>query len=404
MKLTILALLLGLFLSAGGPAMAASNKKKTAKKRQPTGLKQETGGTEEKTAEKKSDQKTVEKPAPAKSEVLVKVDSDADKNEKELDELANGLLDDVEREQLAVSARFDLAFLTGNSVTQGFSLPSLRLSIYGDVTSILSYRVSMGQTREFTSALLPQLIPVEAYMDLGSTDTRSKESRFSIRVGMFTPSQNPFWTPDLSDLPVPSYGRTHRELYLFRDLGAELRYESGSRNFEASVAAVNGIGIFSQNTNNSKAGAVYLKGRVPFGEWGFYAGVGGMGLLQSVSGNVNYKRNWAITGFVGVRSRFGIVQGEYSVGEFETSSTYRNPAGGALIALARLSEQVKFFLRYEQLVNPPTGGSGTLKAFQIGPVLELHETLTLFGTYTQTQEADGSALTHSGEVRFRLNI
>ncbi|MEZ4752323.1 MAG: hypothetical protein R3B54_17330 [Bdellovibrionota bacterium] len=415
MKLnTLLGLMLCLFFATGGPALAAAGKKKTTKKRQPTGLKQEADGNDAKAEEKKAEEKPVEKTKAAskedkkapevKAEAATKPSVVDVQKEQELDELANSLLDDVEREQLAVSARFDLAFLTGNSVTQGFSLPSLRVSVYGDVTSILSYRVSVGQTREFTSALLPQLIPVEAYLDLGSADTRSKDSRFSIRVGMFTPSQNPFWTPDLSDLPLPSYNRTHRELYLFRDLGAELRYESASRNFEASVSAVNGIGIFSQNTNNSKAGAAYLKGQVPFGDWTFYAGGGGMGLLQSTSGNVNYKRNWVFTGFVGVSSRFGILQGEYSIGEYETSSTYRNPSGGALVAFARLSEQLKMFVRYENLSNPPTGGTGTLKVFQVGPVLELHETLTLFGTYTQTQEADGSALTHAGEVRFRLNV
>ncbi|MCB0416135.1 MAG: hypothetical protein H6617_06545 [Bdellovibrionaceae bacterium] len=406
MKLThLIAGLLCLCL-ATGPTLAASGKKKPSKKRQPTGLKQEGAANEEKKEAPQAVEKAAEKtvPAPETKKETAKGAPAEVRPDTELDELANSLLDDVEREQLAVSARFDLAFLTGNSVTQGFSLPSLRVSIYGDVTSILSYRVSVGQTREFTSALLPQLIPVEAYMDLGSSDTRSKESRFSIRVGMFTPSQNPFWTPDLSDLPLPSYNRTHRELYLFRDLGAELRYESASRNIEASVAAVNGIGIFAQNTNNSKAGALYLKGRIPFGEWNFYAGAGGMGLLQSVSGNVNYKRNWVLTGFIGVTSRFGILQGEYSVGEFETSTTYRNPTGGALMAFARISDQLKMFVRYENLVNPPTGGSGTLKVFQVGPVLELHETLTLFGTYTQTQESDGSALTHAGEVRFRLNV
>lgn len=211
MKLThLIAGLLCLCL-ATGPTLAASGKKKPSKKRQPTGLKQEGAANEEKKEAPQAVEKAAEKtvPAPETKKETAKGAPAEVRPDTELDELANSLLDDVEREQLAVSARFDLAFLTGNSVTQGFSLPSLRVSIYGDVTSILSYRVSVGQTREFTSALLPQLIPVEAYMDLGSSDTRSKESRFSIRVGMFTPSQNPFWTPDLSDLPCrPTTGRT----------------------------------------------------------------------------------------------------------------------------------------------------------------------------------------------------
>lgn len=203
------------------------------------------------------------------------------------------------------SLRMDSMFAAASAINQGFSLPSIRLSLFGSVDSHLKYRLSLGQTREFSSVLLPQIMPVEAYLEFIPFHEKAGDSpMLRWKAGMFTPTLNPWWSPDLSDLDLPDYNRIHQSVFLSRDLGSEIIFHPFTDLVTLSAGYFNGSGIFGQNSNNSRTLIGYAEFRLPFDDdWGLFAGGNVQRLEQSDSTSVNFKWSLMFHAFVGIESK-----------------------------------------------------------------------------------------------------
>lgn len=302
---------------------------------------------------------------------------------------------------LSVSARFETGLSGGGSVQQGFSVPSARLSVLGTAGTNLTYRFSVGQTREYSTALLPQLLPTEAFLDFTSEDHKAGDGFLRVRVGLFSPQLNPWWTPDLSDVKIPDYHETHKALFLSREMGAEITAGLYDR-LEASVGYVNGSGVFTLNTNNAKAFTGCVQATLPVGSaTKIRFGGGGFLFAQSTTGAINYKSSSVVDVFTEFDFTDIVLRGEVFLSRFEDSAKIIHPKGGAGSIHARLAPWVTLFGRYESSTNNPLL-LGRIQHYQVGPVFDLSHVLTAYTTYSHLET--GGAKENQVLVRLRLSI
>lgn len=305
---------------------------------------------------------------------------------------------------LGFNIRIDTAYSGGGAVYQGFSIPSIRLSGFGEVDKYLNYRLSFGQTREFSTASLAQILPVEAFVVL-SLNPNSTEtySNLKLKVGLFSPSFNPVWTPDLSYLNIPDFNETHRALFLSREVGAELMFEPFNKVLEMGVGAFNGTGVFAQNTNNAKAFTAYLKLNIQMQKWNFSLGTGNYFLNQASLGSINYKSTRVSDVFLNIEiphwnTQF-VIDG--FTAQFDDSVSGIAPLGGAAVLSLGITSWLGLFGRYEYATKSPVL-SGCIRQFQIGPEIYFNPSVKSFITFTEL-EAGGSK-EKTLMVRLRLSI
>lgn len=302
---------------------------------------------------------------------------------------------------LTIGARLDTAASISSPTYQGFSIPSIRLTAFGRTIPQVDYRLSLGQTREYSSVLLPQILPVEAYIDLFPNRILVEEESVRFRIGMFTPLFNPWWTPDLSEIPFPDYQTTHSALFISRDIGAEVTLPLLPEQLKLSLGIVNGNGIFGLNTNSSKAVTAQVVATFPIENSKIKFGWGGYTLKQATQGSVNYKSNWVSNFFASFESATVLLSGEASFARFTDSTRAVTPFGTAGALRVKLLESFFVFIRGESLVNPPSGASG-LNRIQAGPILTIGDSLSVYGFFNHLRV--GSSNQRSGELRFRLTI
>ncbi len=304
---------------------------------------------------------------------------------------------------LNLGLRLDSAYNVGGAVSQGFSLPSMRLTAWGQANENLAYRLSVGQAKEFSSALLPLLMPVQAYVELStqSGPEWTGPSKLILRLGLFSPTFNPWWTPDLADITLPDFGEAHKALFLSRELGAEAVWEPWGSRLAFYGGAFNGTGLMGANTNNSRAFTFGMRTRLPIGWAQWELGVSGSLREQADPGNVNFRSDgvWNLYSsleFDGSPLRF---TGELFGGSLNDSTRSAKPFGGAGSVTIPLFSGVRFFLRAEWLRNTGTG-NGMLRHGQFGPVFDLHKTLQAYVFYQYLENS--SAPENLGWVRVRL--
>ena len=309
---------------------------------------------------------------------------------------------------MGFNIRIDGSYSGGGAVSQGFSIPSIRLSGFGQVGKYLDYRLSLGQTREFSTASLAQVLPVEAYVvfNVMAVEKRA-DNNLRLKAGLFSPSFNPVWTPDLSYLNLPDFNATHRALFLSREAGGEVSFEAFNHLLEVSVGAFNGTGVFAENTNNAKAFTAFASLNVPLNSWKLSLGTGNYILNQSVEGSVNYKKSWASDVFLVVevpelRSQIA-VDAFLSHFEQQSGDSIRgiSPYGGAAVLNLGLGGWLGLFGRYEYATKSPVL-SGEIRQFQLGPEIYFDENVKAFVTYTQL--TSGGAKDKMVTARFRLSL
>jgi len=305
---------------------------------------------------------------------------------------------------LGFNVRIDAAYSGGGAVYQGFSIPSVRLSGFGEIGKNLNYRLSLGQTREFSTASLAQVLPVEAFVVL-SVNPNIVETKTNLRLkaGLFSPSFNPIWTPDLSYINVPDFNETHRALFLGREAGAEAIFEPFKNWVEIAVGAFNGTGVFAQNTNNANAFTAYLRLNIPFQSWTMFLGTGNYFLTQASVGSVNYKSTRVNDVFFGVeipdRNTQLYIDGFTS--DFEDSVKNIKPVGGSAVLNLGINKWLGLFGRYEYSSHSPIL-SGCVRQFQAGPEIYFDPSVKSFINYTELET--GGTKERSLSVRLRVNI
>ena len=305
---------------------------------------------------------------------------------------------------MGFNIRIDGGYSGGGAVSQGFSIPSIRLSGYGTAGKYLDYRLSLGQTREFSTASLAQVLPVEAYVIFNVNEIENRgDSNLKFKAGLFSPTFNPLWTPDLSYLNIPDFNETHRALFLSREAGAELSWEGFRQRLEVSVGAFNGTGVFAENTNNAKAFTGYLKVNFPFESWKISLGTGNYVLKQAAKGSVNYKSTWVTDGFMVIEIpewKSQLVVDAFS-SQFEDSVRSISPKGGSVVLNLGLGKWLGVFGRYEYSTQSPLL-SGELRQVQFGPEIYFDDSVKGFFTYTQLDS--GGSQEKSFAVRMRLSM
>jgi hypothetical protein len=305
---------------------------------------------------------------------------------------------------LNVGSRFDANFSGGGAVAQGFAIPSARLSVYGDAGEYIKYRFSLGQTREFSSALLPQMLPVEAYVDAGTQKSEGDgTASLRVRFGLFAPQFNPWWTPDLGDIRMSDYHETHKALFLSREMGVEVLFAPFHEWLELAVAYVNGSGIFAENTNNAKTFTAFAKFSADLNVLRLSLGAGAFILNQSMKGSVNFKTNSATDVFLelALPDNRTKLQVDGFVSRYEDATRGLSPSGGALALHLGLTSWASLFGRYESATGNPIV-AGRIRQFQIGPIFDLTRSLTTYVDYAHRES--GGAKENIFEVRARLTI
>lgn len=303
---------------------------------------------------------------------------------------------------LLFGVRMDAAYNGGGVVAQGFSIPSVRLTAWGNAGDLISYRLSLGQTREFSSVLLPQILPVEAYIDLNSASALDwdSQSRLTFRMGLFTPTFNPWWTPDLADLPLPDYNETHRALFLSRDMGAEAIFEPIANHLSFHVGFFNGSGIFSLNTNNSKAFTAGVRGMFSVGSSKVQIGLSALSRQQADPTSVNFRSDIVTNLYASIEHPTGIkLSAEAYSGELNDSVRTAYPFGGAAILQLPVYRGIRLFTKAEILRNSGSG-TGFIRNGQIGPVFELHKAVNAYVFYQYFD--NGTSVENMGWLRIRL--
>lgn len=314
-----------------------------------------------------------------------------------------GTLND--QQLLLVGLRLDAAYSGGGSVSQGFSIPSVRLTAWGQAGDLISYRFSLGQTREFSSVLLPQIMPVEAFIDFNSATAMDwdPKSRLTLRLGLFTPTFNPWWSPDLADIPmpIPDYQETHRALFLARDIGAEVQFEPIAQRLMFHVGLFNGSGIFSLNTNNSKAFTAGVRGNILFGPVKWTLGFSAMLHEQADPTSVNFRSDVVGNLFTSLElpGSDWRLTGEVFGGELNDSVRTAYPWGAAGTLFVPVVSGVRLFTRAEALRSSGIG-NGFVRNAQIGPILELHKAAHAYLFYQYLDQ--GGSIENLGWLRLRL--
>lgn len=342
----------------------------------------------------------------AEFEIPSEVSSEAPPIEKD-DPAIESLIEDakpdpaplpVERAPVQVGGRCDLAFTGGESVYRGFYLPSYRLSAYGNPESWMRYRLSMGQTREYSTILLPQLVPSEAWSELSRDfDSSSVRTKF----GMFRPHIIPVWTNDLSDLPLSSYFESDRRVLLDKDIGVEFGVGL-SDHFKTSFGVFNGNGIIGYNSNSAYAFTANISILPSTGTIRSAVGVGGYLLRQSVRGNVNFKDSWAISPFAELTSHSFSISIHGLLGGFEESTLAFWPLGGAAFLQSLFSEVLGAFVKFETLRQVPITG-GFVDTLEVGGVVTPSLYWKAFLYYTSLRRP-GSAYDSGARALVRVSF
>lgn len=310
---------------------------------------------------------------------------------------------------LLLGLRTDTSYFAGSVLQQGFALSSVRLTAWGSSGNYISYRLSLGQTREFSTVLLPQITPVEAWVDF-HTSARgdwSAKSRMTWRIGMFTPTYNPWWSPDLADMQVlvPDYLESHKAIFISRDLGTELTVEPISDRLSLTVGAFNGNGIFSHNTNAAKAFTFSLQGKIPVYESKIWLGASGYLMDQADPSSISFKSNgvWNVfTAWEYPRWKLWTAV-EVFGGELNDSTRISFPFGGAAMMQFRMVRGLRFYARGEAMRATGRGGNNRLASIQMGPVLDFHKTAQLFLLFQHSEVEDGTNENY-GYFRLRLQL
>lgn len=302
---------------------------------------------------------------------------------------------------LQLGARLDTAFSTGGAVQQGFSIPSVRLSALGAASDTLSYRLSVGQAREFSSLLVPQLIPTEAFLVLGKSE-HLVPGDLVWKFGMFTPALNPWWAPDLSDVSLPDYHEAHKRLFLGRDIGVQINYQF-TESLAVFAGAFNGNGVYGLNTNNARA----MAGGV---EWSSFSntervrvGVSGYFATQSSVGSVNYRSDWAASLYAHLAFPHSVAEVglDFVVGDFLSSVTNYRPTSLALFGALPIAEWVALFVRLETARQVPQSGLDLLHV-QIGPQLLLSRFVKAYLLFDSLDVGTGTE--NAGLLRIRVSL
>lgn len=305
---------------------------------------------------------------------------------------------------LSMGARIDSNFSGGGAIQQGFSIPSIRLTAFGEAGKNVDYRLSFGQTREYSTALLPQMLPTEAYVDLATNPPRDGNERegsdIRLRTGMMAPLFNPWWSPDLGDLKMIDYHETHKALFVSREIGAEVAFRPIGDKLTLAAGAFNGSGIVSLNTNNSKAFTGHLHAIIPLGAIRVGIGNGTYYSEQSTKGAINYKRLFVTDffGYLEIVSLKAVLCLDTFTSTYEDPTRAITPQGTALMAMVPLTSWMSVFGRVETATDSPL--SGHVRNFQLGPTVEISDYLKLFFTY-QTLTANSS---DQRQVQFRVRL
>ncbi len=248
--------------------------------------------------------------------------------------------------QLNLSASFDAAYASEGRIAQGFSIPALRVSLFGDLREDTHYRLSLSQTREYSSALVPQILPSEAYVE------REISSWLSAKFGMFPATLNPLWSLHLTESWIPESLNLHQRTLLRNDIGVETL----ARLFDTvdiTIGYVNGNGLFGLNTNNSRAVVSSLTVNIPIGEIATRIGASGFYATQSTVRSVNFKSNWTGNVFLALDCQEFHLQGDLLMGEFQDSNRIIKPVGGALVGRIPIWENWGLYGRFDRIVGDP---------------------------------------------------
>lgn len=306
-----------------------------------------------------------------------------------------------EEDLLNVSLRFDGLLNVGESGFEGFALPSFRVSMFGQVAPRIRYRMSMGQAREFSSALVPELVPVEAFAVFAAGNPKKPTATFT--AGLFSPSIVPWWTPDLSDLPLPDYASVHRAMLISRETGAEVSFSAIPGYLEGAVGFVNGTGIFGSQSGATRAVTAMV--RTAFGApgWRVMLGVGGYHKSLGSPSTPQYRRQMVLDAFFQLRMpRAGLTLGaDYLFGKYDDAFRSLSPTGGDVFLLVDVTERVQGFARYE-FMDQWWGDTPTMHRLEAGPTLRFAKGTKLF-LLMVSREAAGSRDT-GGEARLRLQL
>lgn len=317
------------------------------------------------------------------------------------------LKDDVtEAQLLEMNFRMDVGFSGGSPIEQGFSVPSFRLGASGNVSRFADYGFAVGPTREFSTALLPQLLPVEAWVQLKDSGRNAWKSTTTIagKVGMFAPTLNPVYSPDLTFLPIPNYFESHRTVFPGRDIGAELHFWPLPGDVRLTLGAFNGSGIVALNSNNTRSFSSSVEGQMGIGPSNLNVGISGAVSRQSDRGNVNFMENWVADAYVtwALEDSNTWVAVDLMRGRLEDSIRIAEFAGGTLTAIIEIINHVQLMGRYEASNYSPSGTS-RLRHTQVGPILQLSRKFKMFFYYDRLEEGSG-APENSGQVLMRLTI
>jgi hypothetical protein len=307
----------------------------------------------------------------------------------------------IEEKKLSWGLRLDSAFSGGDPDMQGFYLPSFRIHGQAKIFDGAQLSIAMGQTRDFTSLYLPQIMPVEGVLTL-STKKLMQGPELYWKLGMFIPYLNPRWSLDLADVNFPQYSRTQELTLPYSDIGTEVGFLSESKNVKISVGAFNGSGILSFNTNNTKLFTSNIEIEEDFAVFKILLGSGVFYHSQSVYGSSNYKSNWALDSYLEFRflNSHLIVTGDYLLGRFEDSTRIVYPNGVAGTVTGYLVDQLALYTRLEYLKNSPSSLGGDMRTIQMGSILDFSKILRVFMYYTYLEEASGG--TNSGQIRVRI--
>ena len=301
-----------------------------------------------------------------------------------------------------IGARVDASFSAGGPVEQGFQVPSLRLWTSGMLSQLIGYKIALGPTREFSSVMLPQIIPVEAYTLVGG-DLQGISGTY-LRVGMFRPITNPWWSADLGSSPIPDYFLTHRAIFFSNDVGVEAAFEAIPGFAQVVLGAMNGNGIFSLNTNSTKAMTFQFKGTLPIGSAKLIFGGGAGRLLQSSEGSISFKNNWYANLFASFDSEAVKLGIDTTKAEYRDSFVSLQPTGSAAWLSVRLIEDCRAFLMIENMGPMPTQGN-ILFHVQAGPSFAYKKGLQVFVYYDgRVTTSTSSEREDTAQIRFRVSL
>lgn len=310
---------------------------------------------------------------------------------------------------LLLGLRVDTSYFAGSVLQQGFALSSVRLSAWGNSGSYISYRFSLGQTREFSSILLPQLTPVEAWVDFhtASKSDWNAKSRLNWRVGMFTPTFNPWWSPDLADMQVllPDYNTTHKIAFLNRDIGTELTVEPVADRLYLTAGVFNGNGIFAFNTNAAKAFTFSLQTKIPLYESRLWVGASGYLMDQADPTSISFRNNgiWNFFTAWEYPNWKTWLTFELFGGELNDATRTSYPFGAAASLQFRAFKGFRWFSRAESMRGTGRGGNERVTSIQAGPVFDFAKTAQLFLLFHHNEVEDGTNENY-GLFRLRLQI